>query len=189
MSKEAMNRSKDLKRMLQPLERRMNYKTEFKRTFGPRGNEVILPAYRVMKDQLSLLADTDNKKVHVDDKSRGLVNRAAEIVTSVAMSEPITQYFRDLMEGYLPLVNNWNKQLGKNRNIDVLIGATQRIVEDMMTMKDVTEVMKRTNKKLQQLLRYKPPAFDLSRHYLLSLQNDIEKNEPREKKKTCSAVE
>lgn len=187
MSKEAMNRSEDLKRTLRPLEQKMNYKTEFKRTFGPRGNEVILPAYRVMRDQLSLLAD--NKKVRVDDRSRGLVNRAAEIVTSVAMSESITQYFRDFMEGYLPLVDNWNKQLGKSRNVGVLIGAAQRIVEDMMTMKDTTEVMKRANKKLQQYLQYKPPAFDLSRHYLLTLQNDIEKKEVQEKTKACSGVE
>ena len=176
---EKINNADDLRRTLSPLEQRLGYRTELNRIFSNNGANVIISAYKMMRTQL--LAVADGKSVETTDKDRGLAHRAAEMITSAVMSGMITQYFRDFAEGYLPLLNNWNLQLGKNRIIETLTGASQRILADAMTMRDTTDVMNRATRKLREQLRYRPPAFDLSRHYLKSLQEDIEKKESDKK--------
>lgn len=172
---EKINCADDLKKMLKPLEKRISYKTELNRTFGKKGSHIIISAYKMMKKQLLMVAD--GKTIAATDKDRSLAHQAAEVVVSAVTSGSITQYFRDFAEDYLPLLNNWNLQLGKNQIIGTLVDASQRILDDAMTMKDTTAVMILATRKLQEQLRYKPPAFDLSKHYLKSLQDDIEKNE------------
>lgn len=172
---EKINCAEDLGNKLKPLEQRMNYRVELNRVFGQRGANTIISAYKMMKAHL--LAVADGKTVKATDNDRKLAHQAAEIVTSTVTSGLLTQYFRDFAEDYLPLLNNWNLQLGKNQIIGTLIGASQRILDDSMTMKDATDVMNRAIRKLREQLRYKPPAFDLSKHYLKSLQEDIEKKE------------
>lgn len=147
---------------------------EFNRAFGPRGRN-ITSAYKVMRNQLLALAPADAKPMKVSDREKEAVRQAVRSIMWVATSESISQYFRDFTEGYLPLADNWNRQLVKDRTISVQVAACQRILADMMTMKDTMEVMRGATKRLEQLVRYKPAAFDLSRHYLLTLQKDIEK--------------
>ena len=174
MISEKINTADDLKKMLKPLERLMGYKTEFKRVFGKRGAN-ITSAYQVMKAHLLSLAV--GKTVKVGKKDGQSVQRATRVMTSVITSGALSKYFRDFAEGYLPLLNNWNIQLGKDPVVSTMVGASQRILDDMMTVKDANEVMRGATKKLRELLRYRPAAFDLSRHYLKSLQEDIEKKE------------
>lgn len=176
---EKINCADDLRKRLGPLEQRLGYRTELNRVFGRKGTNTIISAYNMMKVQL--LAVADGKAVKATDKDRNLAHRAAEVMTSMITAGMLTQYFRDLAEDYLPLLTNWNIQLGKNQIIGTLAGACQRILSDAMTMRDTTDVMNRAAKKLREQLRYKPPAFDLSRHYLKSLQEDIEKKEVAEK--------
>jgi len=174
---EKINCAKDFEKMLKPLEKMIGYKAEFKRAFGPNGDKIILPAYRVMKSQLLVLAPVDGKKVSVSNNDKQIVRRAAEMMAAITIDGQISQYFRDFADVYLSLLITWNLQLARTRTIDVMGNMCQRILNDMMTMRDTTEVMTRTTKKLRESLRYQPPAFELSRHYLKSLQDDIEKNE------------
>lgn len=171
---ESINNADDLKKKLAPLEKLLGYKTELKRTFGS-GERNITSAYQIMKRHLLALAD--GKTMKVGNKEGASVQQAARVITSVATSGSVSRYFRDFTESYLPLMNNWNRHLGKNATIDTLIKGTQRILDDMMTVKDATDVMRGATRKLRELLRYRPAAFDLSRHYLRSLQDDIEKRE------------
>ena len=169
---EMINHADDLKKMLRPLEKLMNYNAEFNQTFGSSGTRIIAPAYRMMRDQLLTLAD--GKKVGASNKNKQLAQQASSAMTAVVTSGPISQYYRNFAETYLPLLNNWNLQLGKNESINAMTRANQRILDDMMTAKDATEVLNRAIKTLRELLQYRPVAFDLSRHYLKSLQADIE---------------
>jgi len=181
-----VNRANDLKRMLAPLEKMINYKAEFTKTFSGGGNKTIAPAYRMMKEQLLALAPTDGKKVNVTNPQKVLVRQAAEAMVAVVTSGPISRYFKDFAEIYLPLLNNWNRQLGKSRSINALTKACERILNDMMTAKDTTDVMLRATKNLRELLRYKPAGFELSRAYLKTLQKDIERKETKVQKKAVS---
>lgn len=172
---ENINRADDLKKMLAPLERMIGYKAEFNRAFGPSGSKIIIPAYKMMRDQLLVLAPADGKKVNVSNNNKQLARQAIEMMVAVVTSGSISQYFRNFAEIFLPLMNNWNLQLGGTRSITTSVNACQRILDDMMTAKDTTDVMNRANKKLKELLRYKPSGFELSRAYLKTLQADIEK--------------
>jgi len=176
-----INRADEFKKMIAPLDKMMKYTTEFQRVFGKRGTSII-SAYQVMTTQLLALAPKDAKPVKVTNREKAAVRQAARVMTAVVTGESISRYFRDFAGEYLPLMNNWNRQIGKDQITDTMVRATQRILDDMMTMKDITEVARGATKRLQELLRYKPAAFDLSRHYLRSLQDDIEKKETTEKK-------
>ena len=172
MISEKINTAEDLKKRLAPVERLMQYKTEFRRTFG-KNERNITSAHGVMKGHLLALAG--EKAVKVGDKERQCVQQAARIVTSVVTTGSISKYFRDFAGGYIPLLNNWNIQVGRDSVVDTMVKASQRILDDMMTMKDTADVTRGATKRLRELLRYRPAAFDLSRHYLQSLQEDIEK--------------
>lgn len=169
---EKINTADDLRNRLKPLERLMGYKTEFRHVFGNRDVN-ITSAYQVMK--VHLLALADGKTVKVGKKEGQSVQQATRVIMSVITSGALSKYFRDFAGGYLPLLNNWNIQLGKDPVVSTMIAACQRILDDMMTVKDANDVMRGATKKLRELLRYRPAAFDLSRHYLRSLQEDIEK--------------
>ena len=80
--------------------------------------------------------------------------------------------FRDLSRFYLLLVFNWNKELGKRPDIELSVSAAQRIVEGQMTMIDTINLLKTVSERLQKLSGYEPPAFELSRHYLQSLEGE-----------------
>lgn len=147
----------------------MKYEADLKKVFGPRLDKVK-EALEIVECQMNDLAE--DKAVEASGKEKSRVKEVVNLFLSIAVNQPIVPIFRDLSMCYLLLIFNWNKELGKRIDIETSVIAVQRIVEGQMTMIDTINLLKTVSERLQKLNRYEPPAFELSRHYLQSLERE-----------------
>lgn len=153
----ALNRTKGI----------MAYQKDLLKAFGPRGVEKLKMALGVMEAQMNQLGE--DKSVVASNTDRGKVKEAINLFLNIAVYQPIVPIFRDLSQVYLLIAFNWNKELGRP-DIQTAIQATRNIVSGQMTMNETINLLKTVSERVQKLNRYEPPAFELSRHYLKSLE-------------------
>ena len=147
------------------------FELELKKVFGPR-IDVIREVFELMQRQMNELAE--DKVIEASGKEKSKVKDVVALFLSVAVNEPIVPIFRDLSEPYLLLVLNWNKELGKRPDIEATIDTTRKIVLAQMTMLDTIGLLKTLLKRGREIKNWSPPAFELSRHYLETLNEEIE---------------
>ncbi|GEM_PF-1518432 len=158
----------------------MKYEAELRKLFGNR-LPIIKKTFGIMEGQMNALAKDKKIKASGEEKSR--VKETVNLFLNIAVNQPITSIFRDLSRTYLLLAFNWNKELGERPDMEIAIKATQRIVEGQLTMLDTVNLLKELVKQSRGMLNYRPPAFELSRHYLESLQEEARKKEKGKVKK------
>ena len=144
----------------------MKYEADLKKVFGPRLDKVK-KSFEIMECQMDDLAEDTEVAASGEEKSR--VKEVVNLFLSIAVNQPIVPIFRDLSRFYLLLVFNWNKELGKRADIEASVSAVQRIVEGQMTMIDTINILRALLERARKTQQYSPPAFELSRHYLESL--------------------
>jgi len=175
MEKEELKKYKETVNKIKEI---MKYEMDLRRVFGDR-----LPALKkalgIMECQMDDLAQ--DKKIEASGEDKSTVKEAVNSFLSIAVSQPITLIFRDLSRTYLLLAFNWNRELGKRQDMESEIRAVQGIVEGQLTMLDTINLLKTLLQRGREMLDYRPPAFELSRHYLESLRE--EKKEKKRGKK------
>jgi len=172
---EEMNSAQEFFKTLEPLEKRLKQKKDVKAIFGTRGSKMITSAFILMKSQLGLLADDDeNGKVLVPEEYRKTILDTCELIYVIAIENPLTGFYKDVVKDYLPLMNNWNKHIGRSKKMGNYILGTRRIIDSATTIAQANLVMRHLLRKLRKEMNYRPPAFDNSRHYLESLEEEIE---------------
>ncbi len=149
----------------------MKYETDLKKVFGPRLDKVK-ESFEIMVCQMNNLAEDTEVEASGEEKSR--VKEVVNLFLSIAVNQPIVPIFRDLSRFYLLLVFNWNKELGKRPDIETSVCAVQRIVEGQVTMIDTINILRALLERARKTQQYGPPAFELSRHYLETLNKEKE---------------
>jgi len=147
------------------------WEVDLRRVFGPRLDKVK-KALEIMECQMDDLAEDIEVEASGEEKSR--VKEVVNLFLSIAVNQPIVPIFRDLSRFYLLLVFNWNKELGKRADIEASVSTVQRIVEGQMTMIDTINILRALLERARKTQQYGPPAFELSRHYLETLNKEKE---------------
>jgi len=190
---EEINTSQELFKKLAPLQKTLDNEKDLKATFGTSGAPLIKSAFLLMKSQLGLLSDGEDVIVCAEYKRK--IIGASELTYVIAIERPITKTYKEIMKDFLPLMDNWNKQLGKSKKMRNYVLGTHRILECATTMTQTISMMRHLLRKLKNEVNYRPPAFENSKHYLQSLQEDIEKLDKENegtsggKPTTCEAQE
>ena len=125
-----------------------------------------------MARQMNALMKEDG--ITATEKEIDNVKAALQHLLHGIITEPLTDFVRDLTTEMGRLSFNWNKFIGKKQTIETTSLAIQRIARGNKTMNDTEMVLKKLLKRAQANLQYKPPAWELSRHYLRSLEGSIE---------------
>lgn len=176
MKKEELKKYKET---IRKIKETMKYETELRKVFGSR-LPVIGKAFKIMEGQMNSLAKDKKIKALGEDKSR--VKEAVNLFLNVAVRQPIIPIFRDLSRTYLLLAFNWNKELGKRSDAEIAIRAVQGIVEGQLAMLETMNFLKELLKQGREMLNYRPPAFEVSKHYLESLRQEDRKKKSKTKK-------
>lgn len=161
--------TEDLKKYQQTIneiKKIFGWELELKKVFGPR-IDIVKGVFELMYRQMNELGE--DKKVEVTGEEKSRVKEVVNLFLSIAVNQPIVPIFRDLLKSYLLLVFNWNKELGKTEDIENQINTTQKIVTAQMTMLEAIDLLKLLLKQGRDMKSWQPPAFELSRHYLESL--------------------
>ena len=169
MEKKIENR-KELDKKLKSLVRLFKY-NECRLTFG-KATKSLGDAFKLMRDQLGLRAEGESVSLNKQQSDR--IERGLSILIDVAITKPITNYFNDFATEFLRLISNWNIQVGKNPRITRNVQLLNRLLTSSLTMKETINVLQMLLQKLRAEMRYVSPAFKLSKHYLQSLEGELE---------------
>lgn len=107
-----------------------------------------------------------------------LVAQAVRMIHEIVIYEPLNKFMSDFVNLYVEVMKNWNAQVARVRDIDVMLDATARLVAGYMTFLDTIDVMRRFIDRFERMMQYTPPSFDLSRHYLQVVLEKYERGEP-----------
>jgi len=174
VNKKMMNSAKDLATRLADLEKNINEEKSMTAAYGTKGARLVKTAYKVMMTQLKILADDDKKELMISDKDQQSVRNASNLIYSITLEKPLTKFFREVSSELIVLTDNWNKQLGRNKQIKRNVDATRRILEDALSISEANDVLRLLLKRMKNELHYKPPFIENSRHYLKLLEEDLE---------------
>lgn len=182
-----MNKPEDIDKVLQPLEQMLKYNNEMRVIFSDPARQAVISVFEMMKDNLKIAVV--GTVVKAGQKEVEAVVQVTAVIIDVLVERPITEFFKNMVVPYLDLVNNWNQQIAKNDGITNSIRYSKRILEDNMTISDSIGVMRNLLAKLRREQQYRPPAYELSKHYLKELQDKILQNRLKneEKKKETSS--
>jgi len=144
---------------------------ELKKVFGPR-IDLVKGVFELMQRQMNELAE--DKKIEASGEEKSRVKEVVNLFYNIAMNEPIVDIFRDLSVFYLRLVFNWNKELGKRPDIVTAINDTQKITLSQMAMLEAAIQLKYHAKRNRDMMYWQPQSFEVSRHYLESLDKGEE---------------
>lgn len=156
----------------------LGYKNDLRKHYPGNRGECIQSAFNIMSNQLNTLMSAD--EVPATDKERNNVNAALQHLLRGIINEPLTDFVRDLTIEMGRMAFNWNKFIGKRNDMENMALAIQRIARQNANMADLAKMTKELINRGQAQLQYKPPAWELSRHYLLSLEEFIEDEKPNE---------
>ncbi len=143
------------------------WELDLKKVFGQRV-DTVKGVFELVYRQMNELAE--DKKIEVTGEEKSRVKGIVDLFLNIAINQPIAPIFRDLSRFYLLLVFNWNKELGKRADIESQIATIQKIVTAQMTMLDTIDLLKYLLKRGRDTRNWNPPAFELSRHYLETLE-------------------
>lgn len=100
------------------------------------------------------------------------------------VEKPITPILKDLVNEFIILAADWNENIAHKIEIRQKIYSLRRFVDYHLTVIDAIRILKNLLKRAEEIQRFTSPAFELSRHYLKSLQEvEDDKKKKRTRKK------
>lgn len=127
------------------------------------------------------------EKPEINEEKIRSIGGMLNSLLKIAMEKPITPIFKDLSNELIVLTAYWNENIGQNMKIRDLSYTLRRFIDYHLSMIDLIQLSKSLLSKMEQIQNFSPPSFELSRHYLQSLQDigtDQTKAEKQPKQKT-----
>jgi len=160
------------KRTVDHIEKILSFKRDLQREFGER-RRIIEKVFGLITEQLNKQIKGEETKVTGEEKSK--VKEVVNVFLQKAIHDPIPPIVRDLTKEFGLLIFNWNNSIGKRPDIAQNILLATRVVDAHMALVDAIFVAKTLCSQMRKLTQWTPPAFDLSKAYLKSLEEPSEK--------------
>ncbi len=119
------------------------------------------------------------RKVRVNEEEKSQIKQILNLLLRIVIEQPLTPILKDLVNEFIILASAWNEEVGRQIEIRETIFAIRRFIDYHLSVIDTIRILKIFQKRMEQIQKFSPPAFELSRHYLKAL----EKLEEEEKKK------
>ena len=147
----------------------------FNKYFGPLGRD-LRRSLNIMFRDLDALA-TNQQPQPTRDEAR-LVAITARTLSEVLMYQPLTPFMVNFSKDFAEVLKNWNDQLVRAQDIAHYASFIARVSEDYLTMHELAQILRGFVPRMQRMMEYTPPAFDLSRHYLEMVLKRHEAGQP-----------
>jgi len=153
------------------------YYRDVEAQMGREGAALIRQSFDLMRQQMDRSASLPGTQtVSCSRQEVELVIAVCRNLLKTMINERLTKLRKDLCSSMAILIHNWNKAIAKCPELEVLVSSLNRIVRDQSSMEDTTMILRSLVLRARDVLRYTPASFELSKHYLLSLEEDA--NEP-----------
>ncbi len=148
----------------------------FLKYFGGRLGEDIRRSVNILFRDLDALA-SNRRAAPTQDEAR-VVALTIRSLADYLMHQPISPFVANFSRDYAEVVKNWNDQTVRARDIQQFSEFVVRLTMDYLTMNELVAVLRSFVPRMERLLRYTPPAFELSRHYLELILKKHESGQP-----------
>lgn len=121
-----------------------------------------------MEQDIKIKTDGGNPEV-TEEKTKS-VSESLNLLLKIVMEKPITPILRDVTNEMIVLSAYWNENVGQDMRVREACHALRRFIDYHLSMMDLIQLSKSLLRKMEQFQNFSPPSFELSRHYLKSLQ-------------------
>jgi len=135
------------------------------------------PSLDLVKKSLEIM-----KRKEITEEDKNQMERVLNLLLHIVIDRPITPILRDLVNEFIILTADWNENIAQKIEIRQKIYSLRRFVDYHLSVLDTIQALKTLLKRVEEIQRFTPPAFELSRHYLQSLR-ELESNKSNKKKK------
>ena len=159
---------------VEQIERILTFTEDLLQIFSQQELKAIKDIFSLMVTHMERLARDET--VIATDQDMNLIHGTIRMLLNAAFERPIPLIFRDLARTLMILTFNWNGNVGKAEPLKRDIDKVRRVVEAKTTLDEAIETAKMLIAKLRAEVHYRPPAFELSKHYLETLTSEEEKS-------------
>jgi hypothetical protein len=109
-----------------------------------------------------------NLKVNEEDKNQ--IETVLDLLLQIVIEKQITPILKDLVNEFVILAADWNENVGQKIEIRQKIYSLRTFIDYHLSVTDTIRALKVLLKRVEEIQKFTPPAFELSEHYLKSLQ-------------------
>lgn len=152
---------------------RMLNSQEFKRHFG-KGDNIKLAVDTMIKS-LDIVAK--GGRTGVGKNMMNNVVNGTKAVMEFVIYHRLSKFAVDFVLVYVGLVSLWNKELGYNFDLDIMVDAIKAIVSSYLTIMEANDVLRNLLSRAERYLKLEPPAYGVSRHFVDIVWKKLESGE------------
>ncbi len=142
---------------------------------------------RTERVKIKQIVEVMEKRIRNNEEPVGKEGQQIEGIIStilkMAINRPVTPNFKKLVNSFMSLVNYWNDKIGGQSSLKNSISTVQKFVDYHLTVIDTIIILRKLIPRMEQMLNFTPPVFELSKHYLKSLESLSNKKSGNAKKK------
>jgi len=150
---------------------------------GRKQQEIVKKGFAVMRKGMDDKA-AEKQLVPATGKEKSQVKEALNLVLNRVINAPIIPILRDLALEFRLLAFNWNKSFGKRPDIVQVAQNITAITQGNLSLVQSINIIKSLTERLRNVQRFTPPAFELSKAYLETLQKGGIKDEGKNSAKS-----
>lgn len=151
----------------------LKYKNDVQRSYGQSGSDKIGRSFGIIKSHMDFIVKEDKPASPTPDEV-ALVHSAIDVLLHAVIYGPLTTLVKNLSVEMGVLIYNWSQKTVKRKDLENKTQIMDRVVRAATTMEDCILILRALIEKATGLQRYVPASFDLSKHYLRSLEEDLE---------------
>ncbi len=121
------------------------------------------------------------KEAVIEMKKRqtgGKTEKALNLILETALNKPVTPILKDLADEFIVAAAHWNENVRQELGVREKIQALRNFIDYHLSVMDTIKAMKNLMERAEKIQKFSPPAFELSAHYLKSLQ-DLQKKKKK----------
>jgi hypothetical protein len=107
---------------------------------------------------------------NIQEKHR-LIESMLSVLLKIVINKPITPLLKDLTDEFIIALSYENESTIHETKIRENILTLRKMVDYHLTVIDAIKILKHLIKRVDEIQKFAPPSFELSKHYLKVLQN------------------
>lgn len=142
--------------------------------YGPKWRKYyrneLLNAFEAVEDAIN----EEQTDIQID---KSIIEDFVEETKLILIEQPLDSELRMLLRRLLTLVYNWNKAYLNDSNLDRETLLAIRIIDLCLTVNELISLGIEVIRRFRSLSMFRPPTFELSRHYLQTIIDKFEVGE------------
>ena len=143
------------------------YSSKWITYINPQYHERFIKTYGVIKTHIGQIENDEKQLLEHNIQE---IEESLNVLMDLIFEIPIDNLLSNFINAWIQLILNWNNNVNKDINIEKKCTHIKRLLNNHFTMLEAFEALKGITEKSKKLQNWLPPSFQLSEHYLKTLE-------------------